>query len=222
MRVLVLEDDEDIRHLVCSTLRRSGYAVDPAERSTEARNLAEVYNFDLMVLDVGLPEGPKAGFELVEGLRTKGVHTPVLFLTAYAHPNDRIQGLDVGGDDYLVKPFDLGELLARLRALQRRTRSDAGVSLERKNLHINWNTRQVSSSNIAVHLTAKEYALLEVLASHRGRIYTRDELIDHIWEGAFDADANVVEVLVRNLRRKLGEWVIETVRGAGYRFPADD
>lgn len=222
MRVLVLEDQEDIRHLVCATLRRNGYAVEPTSRAQEALNLAEVYPFDLMILDVGLPEGSKAGFELLQRMREQGIYTPVLFLTAYAHPDDRIQGLDAGADDYLVKPFNLGELLARLRALLRRQRTDHGVWLEYQGLRVNWNTRQVSLQDKPIHLTAKEFALLEVLASHRGRVYTRQELIDHIWEGVFDTDANVVEVLVRNLRRKLGDEVIETVRGSGYRFSTNN
>ncbi|CAM3450048.1 Response regulator [Deinococcus saxicola] len=219
MRFMVVEDEPTIRRPLVASLREAGYAVDEAACAVEARELALAIPFDALMVDVGLPEGPLAGFELVRELRAAGWSCPVLFLTARDAVEDRIVGLDAGGDDYLVKPFHLGEVQARLRALVRRGRSEAQSTRVWGELRLDWTARAVFRDGARVALTAKEFSLLEVLASHPGRIYTRDELIDRVWDGRFDAESNVVDTYVRNLRRKLGDPVVQTVRGLGYRFP---
>ncbi|CAM2962497.1 response regulator transcription factor [Deinococcus radiodurans] len=222
MRFLVVEDELDIRRPLVANLREAGYAVDEAGSAAEARELAGSFPFDALMVDVGLPEGPLAGFDLVRDLRAAGKASPVLFLTARDSVTDRITGLDAGGDDYLVKPFHLGEVQARLRALVRRGRAEAQSARSWRDLRLDWTSRAVFRSGERVALTAKEFSLLEVLASHPGRVYTRDELIDRVWDGRFDAESNVVDTYVRNLRRKLGDEVVQTMRGVGYSFPDGD
>lgn len=219
MRFLVVEDEAEIRRPLVASLREAGYAVDEASSAGEASELAHDFPYDALMMDVGLPEGPLAGFELVRQLRADGLQMPVLFLTARDAVQDRITGLDVGGDDYLVKPFHLGEVQARLRALVRRGRAEGQSERTWRDLRFDWNARSVYRAGERVALTAKEFSLLEVLASHPGRVYTRDELIDRVWDGRFDAESNVVDTYVRNLRRKLGDGVVQTMRGVGYNFP---
>ena len=220
MRVLLLEDDLAIRSSLAESLREAGYAVDEAERSLEAEGLAAAFEFDAMIVDVRLPEGPDAGFHFVEHLRNTGRSNPVLFLTARDALADRVKGLDAGGDDYLVKPFELPEVHARLRALLRRARPNAMVALERGEFRLDWASRQVRLSGQPVHLTAKEWGILELLASHPGRVFSREEIADRVWGSEFSADTRVVDVYVKNLRQKIGAWVVETVINVGYRFPA--
>lgn len=222
MRFLVVEDDAEIRRPLVANLREAGYAVDEAASADEAQALAAAFPFDALMVDVGLPEGALAGFDLVRGLRAGGLRCPVLFLTARDAVEDRITGLDAGGDDYLVKPFHLGEVQARLRALVRRGRAEVQSARTWRDLKLDWTQRAVSRSGERVALTAKEFSLLEVLASHPGRVYTREELIDRVWDGRFDAESNVVDTYVRNLRRKLGDDVVQTLRGVGYNFPEGD
>ncbi|WP_291425950.1 response regulator transcription factor [Deinococcus sp.] len=222
MRFLVVEDELDIRRPLVANLREAGFAVDEAQSATEAHELAVNFPFDALMVDVGLPEGPLAGFSLVRQLRSEGHSVPVMFLTARDAVEDRITGLDAGGDDYMVKPFHLGEVQARLRALVRRGRAEIQSTRVWHDLEFDWTSRAVSRSGQRVALTAKEYSLLEVLASHPGRVFTREELIDRVWDGRFDAESNVVDTYVRNLRRKLGDDVVQTMRGVGYSFPAGE
>ena len=219
VRVLILEDDPSIRATLGESLREAGYAVDEASRQREAENLTDAFEFDAMVVDVRLPEGPDAGFHFVEQLRNSGRASPVLFLTARDALADRVKGLDAGGDDYLVKPFDLPELHARLRALLRRSRTTPMPVLERGGFRLDWASKQVKLDGQPVHLTVKEYGILELLATYPGRIFNRDEIADRVWGSEFHADNRVVDVYVKNLRRKIGPWVVETVVGMGYRFP---
>ncbi len=221
MRILVLEDDSAIRLPLAAGLREAGYAVDECDRALEAEGLALMYPFDVLVVDVRLPEGPNAGFELVGRLRTQNLKTPVLFLTARDALEDRIHGLDAGGDDYLVKPFHLGEVLAHVRALLRRNRPDVQTTLELRGLKIDFTARSVLFQGVAAKLSAKEYAVLELLASHPGRIFSRDEISERVWDGSFEAVTNVVDVYVKNVRKKTVDWVIETIRNMGYRFPSE-
>jgi two-component system response regulator PhoP len=220
MRLLVIEDDPDIREMLTTALKAATYAVDEAGSATEAEGLATVYPYDGLVVDIGLPEGQDAGLKLIRRLRNDGMKTPVLFLSARAELNDRLAGFDVGGDDYLVKPYSVDEVQARLRALLRRAKPAQSNLLERFDLRVDWNARAVAVAGQPTHLTAKEYAILELLASHPGRIFERDEIIQHVWDASFGGDTNVVDVYVWNLRKKLGAWTVETVRGIGYRFPA--
>ena len=219
MRILVLEDDRDIRTSLCASLREAGYVVDEAERGDEAQMLTENFEFDALIVDVRLPDGPDAGFHFVEALRAAQVSTPVLFLTARDSLRDRVAGLDAGGDDYLSKPFALEEVHARLRALLRRARPLPANVLVQRDLRLEWAAKRVAVGGEAVHLTSKEYGILELLASNAGRVYSRSEIADHVWGVDFSAETNVVDVYVKNLRRKLGAWVVETVIGSGYRFP---
>lgn len=219
MRFLLIEDEAPIRAPLAAHLREAGYAVDEAANAREGVGLALASPYDALIVDVRLPEGDAAGFALVRELREGGVRVPVLFLTARDGVEDRITGLDAGGDDYLVKPFHLGEVRARLRALVRRARPEPRVEFTWGELRFDWNARAVYRGGVRVPLTAKEYALIEVLASQPGRVYTKDELIDRVWDGRFGAESNVVETYVRNLRRKLGDDAVRTTRGLGYRFP---
>ncbi|MBB5234792.1 response regulator transcription factor [Deinococcus budaensis] len=219
MRFLLVEDEEAIRLPLAANLREAGYAVDAVGDARQAESLVRSFPYQALIVDVRLPEGEDTGFDLVRRLRAGGLTMPVLFLSARDTIGDRIGGLDAGGDDYLVKPFDLGELHARLRALVRRTRAEARTALEWRDLRFDWTGRAVLRAGVRVALTAKEYALIEVLASAPGRIYRKEELIERVWDGAFGAESNVVETYVRNVRRKLGDGVIVTQRGLGYLFP---
>ena len=219
MRVLVLEDDPDIRASLSANLRESGYVVDEAARVSEAEGWLDGFEFDALIVDVRLPEGADAGFRFVQQLRANRAFTPVLFLTARDSLADRVAGLDAGGDDYLVKPFELEELHARLRALLRRARPLPANILEYGEMRLEWAAKRVTVSDQPVHLTAKEYGILELLAANPGRVYARGEIADHVWGVDFEAETNVVDVYVKNLRRKIGAWVVETVIGSGYRFP---
>jgi len=220
VRLLIVEDDPMLCRMLTDALRAVGYAVDATDRTNEAEGLAETYPYDAMVVDVGLADGPDAGLKLVARLREGGSSVPVLFLTGRDGLDDRVAGLDVGGDDYLVKPAHLTELFARLRALTRRARPAVSSLFERGGLRVDWTSRAVHLDGAPVRLTAKEYGIFEVLASYPGRLFSREEIIERVWDTNFDAETNVIDVYVRNLRRKLGEWTVETVRGLGYRFPA--
>jgi len=220
MRLLVLEDDAGIREPLLAFLRESGYAVDAAVRASEADALIRLYPYDALIFDVRLPEGQDAGFELVRKLRTEGFEQPVLFLSARDSLSDRLEGLDSGADDYLVKPFHLAEVRSRLRALLRRTQTQKADVLEWNEVRMNWLERRVWRASEEVHLTGKELGLLELLSTHPGRLFSREDIIERVWDAEFDAETNVVDVYVRNLRRKLGDGVVETVRGVGYRFPS--
>ena len=219
MRVLITEDDTTIRNSLAKSLTDQNYAVDQACNASEARGLLENYVFDALIMDVRLPEGGSAGFELIAQLRETGFSSPVLFLTARDSLADRVVGLDAGGDDYLVKPFALEELHARLRALLRRARPTQTNVLELGDFKLDWQARLVTIASKSIHLTAKEFGILEVLASSPGRVFSREEIADRVWGSNFEAETNVVDVYIKNLRRKLGTWVVETVVGMGYRFP---
>lgn len=219
MKLLVLEDDPTIRESLSAGLRDVGYTVEEAGRAYEAEGLALNFEFDAFVVDIGLPEGELAGIELVRRLRSRGVRSPVLYLTGRDGLEDIIAGLDAGGDDYILKPFRFLELLARLRAQLRRARPSQEPEFNHNGLVINWMNGSVTFKGRAVHLTAKEYGLLELLASNPGRLFSRNEIFERVWESSSDAESNLVEVYVSLLRRKLGDWVVENLRGRGYRFP---
>ncbi|HEX2863883.1 MAG TPA: response regulator transcription factor [Deinococcales bacterium] len=220
MRVLLLEDDATVRSLLREALQANGFAVDETERAAEAVNLAGAYPYDALIVDVMLPENPDGGFDVVRELRQGGLDAPVLFLTGRQDLSDRVRGLDAGGDSYLVKPFHVSEVLAQLRALLRRQRSDQREEVALGGVRLNFRDRSVSLAGRPVPLTAKEYGLLELLASHPGRLFTRDEIIEHGWPSGLEPGTKIVDIYVKNIRQKLGDGVIQTVRGIGYRFPA--
>ena len=221
MKLLVLEDDTPIRDSLEEALREAGYSVESTGSALEAEGLASHFEFDALLCDISLPEGERAGIHLVSKLRDQGLRTPVVYLTGRDALEDVVAGLDAGGDDYVLKPFRLPELLARVRAQVRRARPTPDAELHCRNLSINWTTSTIKLGGQEVHLTAKEYGLLEVLAAHPGRVYHRDEILERVWDAAYAPDSNVVEAYIKLVRRKLGDWVIENVRGRGYRFPEE-
>jgi two-component system OmpR family response regulator len=213
MRVLVVEDEPRLLRNLAKALREEGYAVDTADVGDEGLYKAESYDYDAIVLDGMLPR--LDGWEVLERLR-KRKRTPVLMLTARDAPKDRVRGLDTGADDYLVKPFDLPELLARLRALIRRAAGQARPDIELADLLIDTRARTVTRGGEAVTLTAREYAILEYLALHRGEVVTRTELYEHLFDESDDTLSNLLDVHVFSIRKKLGRDLITTRRGQGY------
>jgi len=218
MRLLIAEDDAKLSASMARGLRGEGYAVDVAETGDDALFHARVYEYDAVILDVMLP-GPD-GLAVCRALREDGRWCPIIMLTARDGVADRIRGLDSGADDYLIKPFDFGELVARLRALLRRGAPERPAVLTVDDVMLDPASRVVTRSGTLVHLTAREFALLEVLMRAAGEVVTRTRLIDHVWDRNFEGSGNVVDVYVGYLRRKLeepfGRPLIRTVRGAGY------
>jgi two-component system OmpR family response regulator len=219
MRLLIVEDDTKLVRALERGLAREGYAVDVAFDGDDALEQATARDYDAIVLDVMLP-GPD-GFEVCRTLRLHDRRTPVLMLTARADVSDRIRGLDGGADDYLVKPFEFGELVARLRALTRRGAAEPGpTAVSAGDLHIDPATYSVTRAGRRVELTAREFAVLECLARQPGRIVSRSELLEEVWGADFEGAPNIVDVYVGYLRRKLerpfDRRLIRTVRGVGF------
>ena len=213
MRILIVEDEPRLLKNLSKALREEGYAVDAAADGEEGIFKAEAYDYDTIVLDVMLPK--LDGWTLLERLRRKK-QTPVLMLTARDTPKDRVQGLDTGADDYLIKPFDLDELLARIRALIRRAAGIARPRMEIGDITIDPRARVVTLKGSAVTLTAREYSILEYLAIHRGEVISRTALYEHLFDERDDTLSNLVDVHVFSIRRKLGQSLIATRRGQGY------
>lgn len=222
MRILVVEDNRRLSAALKLSLVDAGYAVDTAFDGLEAEAYAESAPYDAIILDVMLPE--KDGYQVCRTLRQRGMNAPILMLTARDAVEDRVRGLDGGADDYLVKPFALSELLARLRALLRRESTDKTGVLEVGDLRLNPATRYVERGGRSVELTARQYALLEYFMRHPNQLLTREQIERHIWSYDFDAASNVVDVYVRRLRRQIDDpfdvKLLETIRGAGYRLRA--
>lgn len=213
MRVLIVEDEPDLLAGLVRALRDDGYAVDGAPDGEEGLFKAETYEYDALVLDVMLPK--MDGWELLRRLR-QSRKTPVLMLTARDAVRDRVRGLDTGADDYLVKPFDLDELLARLRALIRRSARQTQSVLQFGPVVIDMAARTVAREGEPVNLTAREYSLLEFLALHRGKVVTRTMLYEHLFDENDSTLSNLLDVHVSNIRKKLGHDFITTRRGHGY------
>ncbi len=222
MRILLVEDEPAIAAAVRSALTAESYAVDHATDARSAMNFADVYPYDLVILDLVLPGS--SGLTVADRLRAgigENAKVPILMLTALGAVDDRVTGLDHGADDYLVKPFAMAELLARVRALRRREASSPPI-IKVADLELDPARQRVIRHGNEIALTAREFALLEVLARDPGRIYSQERLIDAVWDAAFEASSNIVEVYIRSLRRKLDagrrNGLIQTVRGAGYRL----
>jgi two-component system, OmpR family, response regulator len=213
MKVLVVEDEPDLLRSLAQALREEGYAVDTAGDGEDGLFKAESWEYDAVVLDIMLPR--LDGWQVVQRLR-KSKRTPVLLLTARDQVRDRVRGLDSGADDYLAKPFDLQELLARLRALIRRTGSQTRSTIEVDDVLIDTKARTISRGGQAVPLTAREYALVEFLALHRGELVTRTQLYEHLFDENDSTLSNLLDVHVSNIRKKLGHDFILTRRGQGY------
>ncbi len=213
MRILVIEDEPRLQRNLAKALREAGYAVDTAADGVEGAFKAGDYDYDAIVLDVMLPK--MAGWEVLARVRATK-KTPVLMLTARDSSEDRVRGLDTGADDYLVKPFDLPELLARVRALIRRAQGQPQPELVLGEVVINSRTRSVTRAGAAVTLTAREFAILEYLALHRGEVVSRTTLYEHLFDENEDTLSNLVDVHVFSIRKKLGHALIATRRGQGY------
>ncbi len=216
MRLLVVEDDPDLSAQLAEALRDAGYALDLTRDGEEAEFLGETEPYDAVVLDLGLPGVD--GMTILERWRDSGRTMPVLILTARDRWSDKVAGIDAGADDYLAKPFRVEELLARLRALIRRSGGFASPVIEIGPISIDTRSSRVTLDGAAVKLTGQEYRLLAYMAHNLGKVVSRTELTEHLYDQDFDLDSNTIEVFVGRLRRKLGADVIETVRGLGYRM----
>ena len=224
MRVLVVEDEPRMADLIRRGLSREGLAVDVAGDGERGMEMARATTYDALVLDVMLPG--INGFEACRRLRSDGVWTPVLMLTARDSVGDRVAGLDAGADDYLVKPFAWAELLARLRALIRRGEHERPTVLVAGDLRLDPATRSVHRGDAEIALSAKEFALLEAFMRRPGEVLSREHLLERAWDGDYSARSNIVDVYVRHLRSKIdepfGRRSLETIRGAGYRLRVAD
>lgn len=225
MHVLVVEDEPKLASYIKRGLEEEAYAVDIARTGREALAWTETIPFDLIVLDILLPE--LDGIAVCRALRQGDVRTPILMLTALDAVDDRVIGLDAGADDYLVKPFAFTELLARLRALSRRTLDQPHTNiLQVADLTLNIQTRVVQRAGITIELTAKEFAVLECLLRERNLVLTRTQIADHVWDSEVFHESNIVDVYIRNLRRKIDDLfatkLIHTNRGVGYRVSEHD
>jgi two-component system OmpR family response regulator len=221
MRVLVVEDDKKIASFVVNGLKQSGFAVDHSANGEDALIMARSVAYDAAVVDIMLPK--LDGLSLLQTLRREGVRTPVIILSAKASVDDRVKGLQAGGDDYLTKPFAFSELLARVQALIRRsTQASEPTRLSVGNLTLDLLTREVRRGDQKIELQAREFALLEYLMRNVGRVVTKTMILEHIWDYSFDPQTNVVDVLVHRLRSKVDpdHALIQTMRGVGYAIKA--
>ena len=214
MRVLIVEDDPDLRRQVARALTDAGYAVDEAADGEEGQFLGETEPYDAVVLDLGLPKVD--GVSVLKAWRGADKRFPVLILTARGRWAEKVEGFDAGADDYLTKPFHIEELLARMRALLRRSVGIATSEIEVGPLQIDTRASRVTLDGNPVKLTSLEYRLLAYLAHHKGRVVSRTELVEHLYDQDFDRDSNTIEVFVGRLRKKLEADLIQTVRGLGY------
>lgn len=218
MRLLLVEDDARIARFVARGLQEQSYAVDTVANGNDAVYQVEINDYDLVILDVMIPG--KDGFATCEAIRASGKRMPILMLTARDAVEDRIAGLDSGADDYLTKPFEFGELLARLRALLRRPNELHAPQIVVGDLVLDTASQTAKRGTRKISLTAKEYALLEFLARNAGRVVGRSEIAEHVWDESFDPFSNLIEVYVNRLRRKLGDDeqkpLLQTRRGSGY------
>jgi two-component system OmpR family response regulator len=220
MRILLVEDDHDLQRLLKKALDDAGYVVDSAMDGEEGHFLGDTEPYDAVVLDLGLPK--MDGVTVLENWRKAGRTMPVLILTARDRWSDKVAGFDAGADDYLAKPFYTEELLARLRALLRRAAGLASSEIEIGPLRIDTRSSRVTLDGNPIKLTGLEYRLLAYLAHHRGRVVSRTELVEHLYDQDFDRDSNTIEVFVGRLRKKLDADLIRTVRGLGYTLDAPE
>ncbi|WP_335986047.1 response regulator transcription factor [Glycomyces sp. MUSA5-2] len=223
MRLLMVEDEQRLAEVVAAGLAAEGYAVDLAHDGRTGLAMARGGEYDAIILDIMLPG--LNGYQVCAALRDEGVGTPILMLTAKDGEYDEAEGLDTGADDYLTKPFSFVVLQARIRAMLRRGRASRPAAWRFGDLAVDPATRTCRRGDTAVDLTAKEFAVLEYLATRAGEVVSKSEILEHVWDFAYDGDVNIVEVYISNLRRKIdapfGKAAITTVRGAGYRLAAD-
>ncbi len=214
MRLLVVEDDPDINRQLVAALQDAGYVVDNARDGEEGHYLGDTEPYDAVVLDLGLPV--LDGVSVLENWRRAGRKMPVLILTARARWSDKVAGFDAGADDYVAKPFHMEELLARVRALLRRSAGHATSEISCGPVMLDTKSSRVTVNGTAVKLTSLEFRLLSYLMHHKGKVVSRTELVEHLYDQDFDRDSNTIEVFVGRLRKKLGADVLHTIRGMGY------
>ncbi|MBH9974100.1 MULTISPECIES: response regulator transcription factor [Bartonella] len=220
MRILVVEDDRDLNRQLVEALNSARYVVDRAYDGEEGYFLGDTESYDAVVLDLGLPK--MDGISIVERWRENSRSMPVLILTARDRWSDKVAGIDAGADDYVVKPFHMEEVLARLRALIRRASGHASSELVCGPITLDTKTSRVTVNGVQIKLTSLEFALLSFLMHHQGEIVSRTNLTEHLYDQDFDRDSNTIEVFIGRLRKKLGVDVIETIRGMGYRLKAPE
>ncbi len=222
MRILIVEDEEKLAISLKKGLEKEGYAVDYVLDGESGQRRIETSHkdYDLVVLDLMLPK--KNGFEVCKEVRDLGIVIPIIILTARDAIEDKVLALNSGADDYLVKPFAFEELIARIRALMRRPEQTLPAELKVRDLSLDTVTRKVYRKNQEISLTLKEFGLLEYLMRHPNQVLTREQILDHLWDFAFDSFSNVVDVHIKNLRKKIdgenNEKILETIRGVGYRI----
>jgi two-component system OmpR family response regulator len=214
VRLLVVEDDKNLNRQIVTALEQAGYAVDKAFDGEDGGFLGETEPYDAIILDLGLPKVD--GVSVLDGWRRAGVKAPVIILTARDRWSDKVTGFDAGADDYVTKPFHMEELLARIRALLRRSTGHASSEIVCGTVRLDTRSGRVAVDGSPVKLTSHEYRLLSYLMHHAGRIVSRAELTEHLYDQDFDRDSNTIEVFVGRLRKKLGVELIQTVRGLGY------
>ncbi len=216
MRILVVEDDHDLNRQLVTALADAGYAVDSASDGEEGYFLGDTEPYDLVILDIGLPK--MDGISILEEWRRSDRKVPVIILTARDRWSDKVAGIDAGADDYLAKPFHMEELLARVRAQVRRASGHASSEIECGSVRLDTKSARVTVDGQQIKLTSHEYRLLAYLMHHTGRVVSRTELVEHLYEQDFDRDSNTIEVFIGRLRKKIPADLIQTVRGLGYRM----
>lgn len=218
MRILLVEDEKRVASFIARGLKEEGLAVDHAAEAEKALYLAQIHPYDVIILDVMLPS--KDGLTLCKEFREKKIQAPILMLTAKSSVKDKVQGLNAGADDYLAKPFEFEELIARIRALGRRQTGAGRTLLQVADLTLNQMTHQVQRGGKEINLTSKEYALLQYLMLHSNQVVTRTMISEHVWNESFDTLTNVIDVYINYLRKKIDEGfkisLIHTLRGTGY------
>jgi two-component system OmpR family response regulator len=219
VRILVVEDDPDLNRQLHQALSDAGYAVDCAHDGEEGHFMGDTEPYDAVVLDIGLPK--MDGLTVLGQWRRAARKMPVILLTARDRWSDKVSGMDAGADDYLAKPFHMEELLARVRALLRRTAGHASAEIACGPLRLDTKSGRVTHEGVPIKLTSHEYRLLAYLMHHSGKIISRTELVEHLYEQDFDRDSNTIEVFIGRLRKKISTDLIETVRGLGYRLSKD-
>ena len=223
MKILLAEDEVDLNNVVTRYLKKNGYSVDSVLDGEEALDYLEYSEYDLVILDIMMPKVD--GFEVIKKLRNKGNHTSILMLTARDNADDKVKGLDLGADDYIVKPFDFNELMARIRAVVRRKYGNSSNKLVIGDLILDTSEKSVTRAGKQIELTGKESEVLEYLMQSKNRILSREQIKEHVWDFDYEGDSNIIDVLIKNIRKKIdiedGKQIIYTKRGLGYVIKED-
>ena len=224
MRILVVEDEKDLNNIITKHLKKNNFSVDSVFNGEEALEYLDYGTYDLIILDIMLPK--VNGYEVIKKLRENKNETAVLMLTARDSVEDKIKGLDLGADDYLIKPFDFGELLARIRALVRRKYGNTSNTMEIDDLCIDIAKKTVVRGGKNIELTGKEYEVLEYLIQNKGHVLSRDKIRDSVWDYGYEGESNIIDVLIKNIRKKIdignSKQLIHTKRGLGYVLKEDE